>query len=132
MSSYSDGDVYEVEAIRKRRIYNGKIQYYIKWKNFPEVSNTWEDEENLDGCRELLAEFLKQQVLKKKQEKKKKPVQFLKVTATIEVDGAPCVTFLCSDKTHKTIQKNNAISHHADLYFDYLEKRSAFRVETEK
>lgn len=47
---------YEVEKILKRRTVKGKVEYYIKWKNYPDSDNTWEPEENLD-CQELLDTF---------------------------------------------------------------------------
>ena len=38
--------VYEVEAILKRRERAGKSQYLIKWKGFDQ--NSWEPERNID------------------------------------------------------------------------------------
>jgi hypothetical protein len=59
-----DQERFEVEAILSRRVIpdrkaaKNNIQYLIKWKGYPDSANTWEPEENLDGCQALLREFL--------------------------------------------------------------------------
>ena len=59
-SSRSDGDEpeYEVEAIRKMVREDGAAQFLVKWKGYDE--ETWEPEENLTSCKDLLDEFLDQ------------------------------------------------------------------------
>ena len=60
----TEPDRYEVEAILSRRVVpshkSGKniIQYLIKWKGYSPSQNSWEPEENLDGCQQLLQEYL--------------------------------------------------------------------------
>lgn len=48
-------DVFYVEKILGVKMKNGKMYYLIKWKYYDEV--TWEPEDNLLQCEEVLAEF---------------------------------------------------------------------------
>ena len=49
-------DVYAAEKILKSRSRQVKLQYLVKWTNYPVSQSTWEPEENLLDKR-LLEEF---------------------------------------------------------------------------
>lgn len=70
----SDGEEaveeYVVEKIIKKRVKNGKVEYFLKWKNYPDSDNTWEPEENLD-CHDLLIAFNAEHDKKAGKEEKK-------------------------------------------------------------
>ncbi|KAL2319340.1 hypothetical protein Fmac_028309 [Flemingia macrophylla] len=48
---------YEVEAIRRKRVRKGQLQYYIKWRDWPETANTWEPPENLESVPDVIEAF---------------------------------------------------------------------------
>lgn len=54
---------FEVETIKSRRVKNGKIEYEIKWKGYESDDCTWEPEDNLSTCREMLNAFNKKNPL---------------------------------------------------------------------
>jgi len=48
---------YAPERIVKKRVRSNKIQYLVKWHGYSAAENTWEDEDNLRDCADLLLEF---------------------------------------------------------------------------
>ncbi|VFQ84266.1 unnamed protein product [Cuscuta campestris] len=62
---------YDLEAIRKKRIRRGKVEYLIKWRGWPESANTWEPIENLETCPDVIAAF-ERRLLSRKQGRKPK------------------------------------------------------------
>ncbi|KAI1317349.1 hypothetical protein EDD11_008529 [Mortierella claussenii] len=52
-------DEYEVEAILDHRTRGDKTKYRLKWAGYPISQATWETEEALHGCWELLKEYAK-------------------------------------------------------------------------
>nr|5EQ0_A Chain A, Chromobox protein homolog 8 [Homo sapiens] len=48
--------VFAAEALLKRRIRKGRMEYLVKWKGWSQKYSTWEPEENILDAR-LLAAF---------------------------------------------------------------------------
>ncbi|OIT03455.1 PREDICTED: chromo domain protein LHP1-like [Nicotiana attenuata] len=48
---------YEIEAVRRKRIRKGQVQYLIKWRGWPETANTWEPVKNLMSCSDVIESF---------------------------------------------------------------------------
>src|SRR5205814_7631075 len=51
-------DIYEVEAIRDHKILRGKNQYLVKWTGWPESDNTWVREDDMEGAKDTIKEYL--------------------------------------------------------------------------
>lgn len=54
--SNASEDLYDVETILDKRERDGLVEYYVKWKNYPSSSNTWEPVDNIFS-EKLLHEF---------------------------------------------------------------------------
>ncbi|KAM9992188.1 hypothetical protein ACTFIZ_012819 [Dictyostelium cf. discoideum] len=67
-------DIFEVEKILDKRVQHGRIQYNVRWKGFSADYDTWEDEDNVAGCTELVKEFESSREQEKKKSKKRKSV----------------------------------------------------------
>ncbi|XP_050224327.1 chromo domain-containing protein LHP1 [Mercurialis annua] len=52
-----DEGFYEIEFIRRKRVRKGQLQYFIKWRGWPETANTWEPLENLQSCSDVIDSF---------------------------------------------------------------------------
>ncbi|XP_059312006.1 chromo domain protein LHP1 [Lycium ferocissimum] len=48
---------YEIEAVRRKRVRKGQVQYLIKWRGWPETENTWEPVKNLMSCSDVIDAF---------------------------------------------------------------------------
>lgn len=64
-----------VEKIVDKRITpEGKVEYLIKWRSYPNSDNTWEPEENCD-CPKLMQKFEESRAKSKKRGEKKPKVE---------------------------------------------------------
>lgn len=70
MSYYVGDDMWEVEDIVAQQKRFGIMYYLVKWKGFHHKDNTWETEDHLEGCSQLLLQFKKKQQLEEKKKKK--------------------------------------------------------------
>jgi len=52
-------DVYEVEKVLEKRFRKGRVEYFVKWKNYDET--TWEPLKNLTNVQDLIDDFEKAQ-----------------------------------------------------------------------
>jgi hypothetical protein len=49
--------LYEVERVLSKRCRGNRIQYLIKWVNYPDYENSWEPEENLAEAQEAISNW---------------------------------------------------------------------------
>ena len=50
---------YEVKQILDSRLYQGKLQYLVKWLGYTEEHNTWKPPSNLNNAQEVIDLFHK-------------------------------------------------------------------------
>lgn len=60
-----DPNVYDVERILKKKINGGKVEYLVKWLNYPESENLWVDESDITP--DLLKSFNSEESNRQKQ-----------------------------------------------------------------
>lgn len=58
-SDDEDETEYEVEQILEKKIENGETMYLLHWVGYPQSESTWEPEENLTQCQNMLTAFNK-------------------------------------------------------------------------
>ncbi|KAG5043091.1 chromo domain-containing protein LHP1-like [Glycine soja] len=63
---------FEVEAIRRKRVRKGQVQYLIKWNGWPETTNTWEPPENLEYIPDIVEAFEESLMSRKHRKRKRK------------------------------------------------------------
>ncbi|XP_010549732.1 PREDICTED: chromo domain-containing protein LHP1 [Tarenaya hassleriana] len=116
-----DEGFFEIEAIRRKRVRKGKLQYLIKWRGWPETANTWEPLENLQSCSDFIDAFEEslrpgkqgrkrkrksgwlQSHTKKKQQQQPRPI------STSRDDGMGVLTVAIDKSPSSTSPKNSTI-----------------------
>lgn len=48
---------WEVEIIKDSRLHKGKLEYLVKWKDYPQEESTWEPADHLNNSPRLVKEF---------------------------------------------------------------------------
>ena len=55
--SNEPNETFEVESIKGKRKFNGRVQYLIHWKGYGSSDDSWEYLDNLSGCKQMIREF---------------------------------------------------------------------------
>lgn len=86
--SYYDavGAIWEVEEVVKKRIKNGEIEYFLKWKDADECYNTWEPR-NMVKHSKVVKEFENQEKASVKQKEKNKMFHKMGIQECTEVNN---------------------------------------------
>ncbi|XP_050427267.1 chromobox protein homolog 3-like [Adelges cooleyi] len=65
LHSEKSQEVFTIEKILNKCVVYGRIHYYLKWKGYDSIDNSWEAKEHLD-CTDMIEEF-EANLAKKKQ-----------------------------------------------------------------
>ena len=114
----SEDDYYEVEKIVDKRKFKGKMQYFVKWKNYPSSTNTWEPMSHLKNVNDLVEEY--ENELKGKDEREQEEEKKEKEKKKKEKNGTPPCKWSEETEKKKTktqIPKKRKMGDYEDLGF---------------
>ncbi|XP_076362002.1 uncharacterized protein LOC143252951 isoform X2 [Tachypleus tridentatus] len=99
--------IFKVEKILDKRYVKDKVEYLIKWENYPETENSWESEENILS-KDLIEEYEQSITLPKK--RKNETCETLPVESKkFKMEMENCVE-ICQSKLLLTKDKSNLSS----------------------
>jgi Chromo (CHRromatin Organisation MOdifier) domain len=99
---------YEVERIEGRRRRNGRNEYLVNWKGYPDYNRSWEPESNLKNARDAIQRYLHQEmnaILEVRNVTRPYPTSSTKPPKPLV---APTLPLLC----HRTLQFHSNRPHH--------------------
>ena len=123
-SSFPD---FVLESIIDHRIVNGKIEYFVQWKGFPQSESTWENEETLQKYKKIIQDYWKtchkhKSSFEDKNSDNSKPFRIFQM-----VKFHDQILFFCfKDGTHKYITKDKMKAMYPQQLLDFYESHIQF------
>ncbi|XP_031634311.1 uncharacterized protein LOC116347737 [Contarinia nasturtii] len=108
-------DEYEVEKILKKRMKNGKIEYRLKWANFPSSENKWIPLEQMN-CPDLLKDF------------EKSRLKFIVGVALLESGKIAYAIKFKDCQSLELIESDEAFQNWPNELIDFLENAVVFQM----
>ena len=142
----TEEQLYNVEKILDHRFVNGKLEYKIKWENYPMSQCTWEPLKNLENVKDLVDEYnnnhpvktdTKEARTKKKNEsktfinKKRKNEPKEKTNNETDENNVPSKN-LNQNENNTNVQKENAanLPPNENEKVNETEEKNTFRIDS--
>ncbi|XVE90315.1 hypothetical protein DITRI_Ditri20bG0067600 [Diplodiscus trichospermus] len=104
-----DDGFFEIEAIRRKRVRKGQLQYLIKWRGWPETSNTWEPLENLQSCSDVIDAFEETLLLGKHNRKRKRKYGGIHIQSKKKQSRSSAVTYNVTGLEVSVVDKSSLV-----------------------